>query len=127
MGRKFCVSGLVNEGKKIASQIGFPTMNLRPKFNIIKPKFGVYKTQTFIPHLQKQFPSITNFGIRPTIESNALDKIEEPIFETHIPNFSQKIYGKKIIVEFIDFIREEKKFSSLEELKEQISKDMKLI
>ncbi len=119
LGRNFAIVGLVNEGKKLASQLGFPTANLAAKPHIIKPKFGVYKTETFIPHLGKRFASITNFGVKPTVlETNA------PLFETHILNFSQKIYGKKICVEFLDFIREEKKFSSLEELKQQILRDV---
>lgn len=120
LGKNFAISGIVNEGRKLANQLGFPTANLIAKTKIIKPKFGVYKTLTTIPHLNQKFPSITNFGIKPTVEN----KERKPLFETHILNFSQNIYGKKIIVEFIDFIREEKKFSSLEELKEQIKKDV---
>ena len=98
-------------------------MNLKLKPNIIKPKFGVYKTEVFIPFLQKKFPSITNFGIKPTLDNKGLI----PIFETHIPNFSQELYGKKIIVEFLDFIRLEQKFSSLNDLKNQIKKDIEKI
>lgn len=119
LGRNFSLSGIVNEGRKLASQLGFPTANIKPKSDIVKPKFGVYKTQTFIPFLGKKFPSITNFGIKPTLE-----KSDAPIFETHIPNFSENLYGKKIAIEFLDFIREEKKFSSLEELKNQIARDI---
>ncbi len=120
LGKNFTISGLVNQGRKLASQIGFPTLNIKPKPHIIKPKFGVYKTISFIPHLNQKFISITNFGIKPTITNSA-----EPLFETYIPNFNQNIYGKKISVEFTDFIREEKKFNSLNELQDQIKKDIK--
>jgi riboflavin kinase/FMN adenylyltransferase len=119
LGKEFSVSGLVNEGRKLANQLGFPTANIISKNHIIKPKFGVYKTITHIPHLNLKLPSITNFGIKPT-----LDEAIIPLYETHILNFSQNIYGKKIIVEFIDFIRDEKKFASLEELKKQIALDV---
>ena len=120
LGKNFSIYGIVNEGRKLAAQLGFPTANLIAKPHIIKPKFGVYKTSTFIPHLNKKFPSVTNFGIKPTLGGD-----KSPIFETHILNFSQNIYGKKIVVEFLDFVREEKKFNSLEELKEQIRLDCK--
>lgn len=119
LGRNFAVCGIVNSGRKLAAQLGFPTANLSAKQQIIKPKFGVYKTVTFIPALNKKFPSITNFGIKPTLGGDS-----QPLFETHIPNFSQDIYDKKIEVELVDFIRDEKKFSSLEELKAQIAKDL---
>ena len=122
LGKYFAVQGLVNHGQQLASKLGFPTINLKSKPHIIKPKFGVYKTISFIPHLKEKFSSITNFGIKPTIASGLL-----PVFETHIPNFSQDVYGKKIIVEFVDFIREEKKFSSIEDLKIQIKKDLEKI
>ncbi len=122
LGRNFTITGIVNEGRKLARQLGFPTANLIAKPHIIKPKFGVYKTLTFIPHLNQKFPSITNFGIKPTVQEEKI-----PLYETHIPNFNQDLYGKKIEVEFIDFVREEKKFASLEELKSQILDDLEIL
>jgi riboflavin kinase/FMN adenylyltransferase len=120
LGRNFTIKGLVIQGKKLARQMNFPTANLKTKPHLIKPKFGVYKTKTFIPHLNKEFNSITNFGIKPTFDNIGF----EPIFETHIFDFNEDLYGKKIHVEFLDFIRPEKKFSSLVELKSQIEKDI---
>ena len=122
LGRNFTITGIVNEGRKLARKLGFPTANLIAKPHIIKPKFGVYKTLTFIPHLNQKFPSITNFGIKPTVQEEKI-----PLYETHIPNFNQDLYGKKIEVEFIDFVREEKKFASLEELKRQILDDLEIL
>ncbi len=119
LGSNFTVCGIVNEGRKLANQLGFPTANLAASPHAVKPKFGVYKTSTFIPHLGGKFSSITNFGVKPTIGGSAL-----PLFETHIPNFNQNIYGRKIEVELLDFMREEKKFASLEELKNQIRQDL---
>lgn len=119
LGRNFTIIGIVNEGRRLARQLGFPTANLIAKPHIIKPKFGVYKTSTFIPHLNQKFPSITNFGIKPTVQDG-----EIPLYETHIPNFGQDLYGKKIEIEFLDFVREERKFASLEELKRQIVDDL---
>lgn len=123
MGRKFKIDGRVINGKKLARKLGFPTLNLMAKPHIIKPKFGVYKTTVFIPHLQEKYLSITNFGIKPTIDNQG----NIPIFETHIPNFSEEIYGKKVTIEFDDFLREEKKFSNIDDLRSQISLDLKRI
>ncbi len=117
--KNFTISGSVNEGKKLARTLGFPTLNLKAKPPIIKPKFGVYRSSTFLPHLNQTFASITNFGIKPT----AIEALE-PIFETHIFNFNQNLYGKKAEIQLLDFIREEKKFTSLEELQEQIKADV---
>lgn len=119
LGKNFTVVGVVNEGRKLASKIGFSTANIISKPHIIKPKFGVYKSKAFIPYMQKKFSSITNFGVKPTI-----DGISAPIYETHIFDFNQNIYGKKIEVELLDFIREEEKFSSVEALCEQIKRDI---
>ena len=120
LGRNFTIAGIVTNGRKLASQLGFPTANLVVKPHMMKLKFGVYKTETFILHLGKKFPSITNFGIKPTISGDSIQ-----LFETHILNFNENLYGKKIFVEFIDFIRDEKKFSSIEELKKQILIDVR--
>lgn len=119
LGSNFKISGLVSKGRKLASQLGFPTININPKSYIVKPKFGVYKSITFIPHLNQKFSSITNFGVKPTVSGDNI-----ALFETHIPNFSQDIYDKKVIIELIDFIREEKKFTSIDALKQQIIDDL---
>ncbi|MBM5782184.1 MAG: bifunctional riboflavin kinase/FAD synthetase [Pelagibacterales bacterium] len=120
LGRNFNVSGIVNFGKQIARQLGFPTANILSLPHIIKPKYGVYKTITHILHLNQKFFSITNFGIKPTFNNSTTQEL----FETYIFDFSQNLYGKKITVEFVDFIREEKKFSSIEDLKNQIELDV---
>ena len=120
LGHNFAIDGIVVEGKKIARELGFKTANINHKINLIKPKFGVYKTQTFIYDENKFYNSITNFGIKPTFDNSGL----KPLFETHLLDFSKNLYHKKIRVEFLDFIRDEKKFSSIEELKKQIKIDV---
>ena len=123
MGHNFAIDGIVVEGKKIAGELGYKTANINHKINLIKPKFGVYQTQTFIYDENKFYNSITNFGIKPTFDN----KDSKPLFETHLLNFSKNLYHKKIRVEFLDFIRDEKKFSSIEELKNQIKSDLNQI
>lgn len=121
LGYNFAIDGRVVNGQKIARQLGFKTANIKPKTPIITPKYGVYKTQTIINNYDKKFLSITNFGLKPTLSEG---KELIPIFENHIIDFNQDIYHQKITIEFIDFIREEKKFSSIEELKKQIIIDI---
>lgn len=107
----------VVHGNEIGRTISFPTINqVIPKTNII-PKFGVYKSSVKIDG--RSFQGITNIGIRPTIEGS-----EGVFLETHILNFSADLYGRNIAVSLSDFIRPEKKFAGLNELKEQISKDI---
>ena len=120
LGHNFTIDGIVVEGKKIAGELGFKTANINHKINLIKPKFGVYKTRTFIEDENKFYDSITNFGIKPTFDNSS----SKPLFETHLLDFSKNLYHKKIRVEFLDFIRDEKKFSSVEELKNQIKFDI---
>ncbi len=117
LGHNYQVSGVVIEGKKLARTLGFPTANFLPKKDSIKPKFGVYKAVVLLD--KKKHPAILNFGIKPTFSGI------EPLFEVHIFNFDAQIYGKKIVVELLDFVREEKKFNSIEELKNQIAADCK--
>ncbi len=119
LNKKFTIYGNVIRGQQLASKLGFPTANILPKAALIQPKFGVYKTSTFIPKFNKKFSSITNFGIKPTLQNQSSE-----LFENHIFNFSENLYGQKIYIEFEDFIRDEKKFASLAELKEQIAKDV---
>ncbi len=107
----------VSEGDKRGRTIGFPTINqLYPK-ETAEVKFGVYASYVFING--KEYKSITNVGIRPTYQT------KEVYAETHIIGFNGDLYGKEIRVYLKDFLREEKKFSSLLELKETIKNDLK--
>ena len=117
LGRAYSLSGIVAHGKEIGRTINFPTANLSVTSDIILPKCGVYATKVKLG--DKEYNSITNIGANPTV--NADNKIT---VETHIIDFSGDIYEKKITVEFIKKIRDEKKFDSLEELKHQIQKDI---
>ena len=117
LGHNYLVSGVVIKGKQLARTLGFPTANFLPKKDLIRPKFGVYRASVLLD--QKEYSAILNFGIKPTFSGS------QPLFEVHIFNFNKQIYGKKIIVNLLDFIREEKKFNSATELKLQIVTDCK--
>ena len=119
LGRNFSVTGEVCHGKQLGKTIGFPTANVFLDKGIVVPKKGVYETRTIIEG--RKYISITNAGINPTVGKEALR------LETYIHGFSENLYGKKIRVEFVRFIRTETKFNSIEALKEQISEDIRQI
>lgn len=116
LNREYFVLGNVSEGNKLGRTIGFPTANIIPEKNKLLPPDGVYITKTL--YEGKYYESITNIGKNPTI-NNTLRTIE-----THIFDFNQNIYGKEIQVLFLEWVRDVKKFSSLDELKQQIAKDI---
>lgn len=116
LGRYYGISGIVIHGSDRGSRIGLPTANILhwPKKKL--PAIGVYAT-----HLELQgesFQGITNVGIRPTFEEQEL-----PNVETHILNFNGEIYGEEMRLEFVEKIRDEKKFSGVEAFLAQIEKD----
>jgi len=117
LGRNFSLTGEVVRGKQIGRTIDAPTANIKCDSNKIFPKSGVYATRVIFEN--KVFSSITNIGSNPTVNDNG-----EITIETHIIGFSECIYGKKIKIEFIKRIRDEKKFETIEELKKQIQKDI---
>ncbi len=116
LGRKFSLSGMVCEGKHLGRKLGFPTANVFFNEHTVIPKNGVYKTHVTIGN--DSYTAITNTGINPTVGGEALRT------ETYIPDFNRNIYGKEITIEFLSFIREERKFDSIEELKAQIKQDI---
>lgn len=118
LGRNYIISGEIVHGRHLGTTIDFPTANIMPPAGLIIPKAGVYATRVFIDG--RMYPSVTNIGDNPTVSSeNSLT------VETNIIGFGGDIYSKEITVEFLDRIRDEKKFASLEELKNQIKKDVK--
>ena len=118
LGHNYAVTGTIVSGTHIGTEIGYPTLNLKLSDNYVLPKFGVYKTICYIdnvPHL-----SITNVGVKPTVG----DKFE-PGIEIHLKDFKGDVKGDVINLEFLRFVRPEIKFSSKEELKAQIARDVK--
>lgn len=105
-------------GNGVARTMSYPTINqIIPSTNII-PKFGVYAS--FVEVDGRQYRGITNIGIRPTVVSGG-----RTVMETHILDFSGDLYGQNIAISLCRFLRAEKKFSSLEALKEQIAEDIR--
>ena len=119
LGDSFSVSGIVEKGRQVGRKMGFPTANIRNSQGKALPLLGVYVTQT---HLGKRvLESITNVGTNPTF--GAMDVS----IETHIKDFDEDIYGREIKVEFLHFVRGQRVFASMDELKEQIGKDLEAI
>lgn len=105
----------VIKGNRIGNKFGFPTANITLPEGFIVPKFGVYGTVVTIEN--ENYIGVTNIGVKPTVGS---DKV---LAETWIQGFSGDIYGKNIRLQLVKFIRPERKFDSLEALKEQVFKD----
>ncbi len=118
LGHSFAVNGVVKKGVGLASNIGFKTANLTYPKNIVRVPFGVYATRVSIDGMS--YLAIANFGVKPTFTS----LVDEPVLEVHILDFNRDIYGRELRVEFLDFIRFEKKFVSVEELVAQIKRDI---
>lgn len=120
LGRYHSITGRVVHGKEIGRTINFPTANIEACENIFIPQNGVYSARVLIDG--SYYSALTNIGDNPTVNNNGNITIE-----TNILDFEDNIYNKNIKVEFIDRIRDEKKFNSLEELKEQIKKDIEFV
>ena len=116
LGRSFSISGTVEHGKRLGRTIGFPTANVYPQSGALLPMSGVYETVVEING--ERLSAITNTGTNPTVGKETLRT------ETYIPSADIDLYGKRITVEFVRFIRAEKKFSDLEALKQQIREDL---
>ena len=115
LGRKWSIEGKVITGKKRGRKIGFPTCNLKLN-NYVIPLPGVYAVKVDINNFAKK--GIANLGYRPTFNGQSL------LLETNIFGINKNLYNKVITVHFKKFIRKEKKFKNIEELKKQIKIDI---
>ncbi len=118
LGRAYGFTGIVGHGNMLGRTIGFPTANIYPSEDKLLPRFGVYSSEAVIDGIT--YKAITNIGIRPTIDGK-----NKPDAETYISDFNEDIYDKKIRVNLNAFIREEMHFNSIDDLKKQISEDIK--
>lgn len=117
LGRKFSVKNEVVKGKQLGRTLGFKTANLIYPENITDVKNGVYGANVI--YKGEKFRGILNLGVKPTVSN-----LNKRILEVNIFDFDKDIYGEDIVVEFEEKIRDEKKFSSVDELKLQIKKDI---
>ena len=116
LGRPFAIDGRVRKGDRRGRTIGFPTANLDLD-GYMPPKLGVYAVRVHGAR-EGAVPGVANLGVRPTLGGDPA-----PRLEAHLFDFAGDLYGKRLIVELIDFLREERKFAGLDELKAQIAKD----
>ncbi|MFZ1398883.1 MAG: bifunctional riboflavin kinase/FAD synthetase [Candidatus Promineifilaceae bacterium] len=116
LGRPYCVSGTVVEGKKLGRTIGFPTANVGFWHEQLLPSNGVYATTAWLGN--ERHLAATNVGVRPTVNGHAVT------VEAHLLDFDADIYGRTLRLEFIDRIRPEMKFAGLDALKAQIAADV---
>ena len=117
LNRLWTVEGVVKKGRQLGKTIGFPTANIEMQ-NYVIAKLGVYAVRVNLISNDNIYKGIANLGIRPTFNQKKI------LLEVNIFNFNKKIYGKRIRVEFVKFIRGEKKFKNISNLKRQIKLDI---
>lgn len=115
LGDFFSYDLVVRHGDGVGHTLGFPTINQHFPDDFIVPRFGVYASRVKLG--DKYYPAVTNVGIRPTVEGDSMRS------ETCIIGFSGDLYGRKVEVSLLGYIREEFKFPGLDELKNQVEKD----
>ena len=117
LNRNWSIEGKVQKGKQLGKKIGFPTANIDIK-NYVLACPGVYAVRAKLTNSSKIIKGIANLGYRPTFNGKKI------LLETHLFNFSGNIYNKDLTVEFLKFIRKEKKFKNINQLKKQIRIDL---
>ena len=120
LGRSWLIFGKVIKGDQRGRLIGFPTANIEIE-GYSQPNYGVYAVTVQIINKSKRnidYKGIANFGIRPTFNK------KKPLLEVYLFDFNLNIYNSTLKVNFIDFMRNEKKFSGIDSLKTQLNKDI---
>ena len=116
LGREYSISGKVISDRHIGKTLGFPTLNVKLNSDKQRLKDGVYAGYSYIDGVKYQ--AVINYGARPTFG------LDEKLVEAHLIGFDGNLYGKNVTVYFIDFVREVVKFDSVNELVEQLKKDL---
>lgn len=116
LGQPYFVTGTVTHGRKLGRTLGMPTANIVPSDEKLLPPYGVYVSKTKVDG--KEFIGITNIGVKPTVGAE-----EKRLVETFLFDYHGNLYGKELKVDLYCFERPEKKFVSIEELKQQMEND----
>lgn len=118
LGRPYTLSGRVLHGRALGRALGFPTANIVTPLFV--PRYGVYKTEVGVDGVL--YRGLTNVGVRPSVADRGDISIE-----TFLPDFSGDLYGKELSLSLLAFLREERRFASLDALKAQMNEDLKLL
>ena len=118
LGYRYFIKSEILHGRKLGRTIGVPTIMILPENKLLPPN-GVYVTEVLVDG--KTYMGVTNIGCKPTVSDENIIGVE-----TYIDDFNQDVYGEKIVVSFIQFIRPEQKFDSIEELKSQMKSDIEV-
>ena len=140
LGYDYELSGVVRSGKKLGRRLGFPTLNIVPDKRKVIPKYGVYGCKVELKNSKnnmklclsekevdsssgwQEYYGICNIGTKPTAVDDG-----EPMVESHVFDYQGEAYGKEAKVKLLLFVRPEKKFDSVEELKKQIEQDIGVV
>ena len=115
--RNWTIIGKVQKGRQLGKKIGFPTCNIDIK-DYVLAKPGVYAVKVNLKGFKQKIKGIANLGYRPTFNQHKL------LLEVHLFNFTENLYNKYLSVEFLKFIRKEKKFRNVKQLQKQIKSDL---
>ncbi len=117
LGHAYAIIGTVEHGNQIGQQLGFPTANIKmPKSNKLLPPHGIYAA--LVEYGGKPYGAMMYYGSKPSIKGD-----EFPVLEVHIFDFNENIYGEELIVRFISFLRNDKSFEDLNQLRHQLRLD----
>ncbi|MDE5872073.1 MAG: riboflavin biosynthesis protein RibF [Muribaculaceae bacterium] len=122
LGHRPEIEGKVMSGFHVGHEIGFPTANLQISSRVAMPATGVYAALAFVDDAIEGLPAMVNIGYRPTFEGTGKESTHLTV-EAHIIDMEEELYGKKIRLELLDRIRDERRFGSVEALVEQLHKD----
>ena len=116
LGRPYSLQGTVRTGDRLGRALGFPTANIEAPEGKLLPGQGVYIT--LAEYRGREYPSITNIGVRPTVSGSGRVSVE-----THMMGFSAEIYGKTLHIQFLRRLRQEQRFENTAALVEQLEED----
>ena len=119
LNRNWSIEGIVQKGRMMGKKIGFPTCNIELQKYVIA-KLGVYAVRIYLKNRKTFLRGIANLGYRPTFNQKKI------LLEVNIFNFSGNLYNKNLRVDFVKFIRKEKKFKRIDQLRKQIKLDLKV-
>ena len=112
------IEGYVEQGKHLGRSLGFPTANIRPEGSPALPENGVYAAAVLLEGEAAPRPCMLNQGVHPTLPEG------KPTIEAHLLNYEGDLYGLRVRVEYLRFLRPERRFDSLDALKTQLNRDL---